>query len=177
MKLCAAKAAACAARRGFTMLELVVVLSLLTIITAAVVPLYAKSMSAIQMRNARNDFVALLSFVQERAVSDSREYRIYLDTEKGGYWVSAHTATEDRQKIFEDVEQAFGRERLLPPYLELDRVKAPKDRKRGVHYIGCYPNGASDRVQLTFKDTRNRRRRFRVRTEGVMGKLRVEDKW
>jgi len=160
--------------RGFTLLELIVVLSLLAILSAAVVPLYGQSMSAIQLRDARNDFVALLSFVQERAVTDSREYRVYIDSETHSYWVGYHAATEEEEKVFKDVAAEYGRERFLPEFLELDRIKAPEDRELNVHYIGCYPNGACDRVEVTFTDTRTWGRQFSVATEGVMGKISVE---
>ena len=111
--------------RGFTLLELVVVMALLAIITAAIVPLYGNSMAHIQLRNAQNEFVALLSFVQERAVAESREYRVYIDDEAGVYWVMYEEGYDKKndEKVFTEVEADFGKEQSLPKYLVLEGVK------------------------------------------------------
>ena len=68
--------------------------------------------------------------------------------------------------------------RTFPANLKLDRFKGPKSResRSSYHsrYIGCYPNGSSDRAELTFVDKRARKRAFRVTVLGVMGKIEVK---
>ena len=163
------------ATTGFTMLELIVVLTLLVLITGAVVPLYVNSMGAVQIRSSRNNFISMLTFVQERAVAESLEYRVYIDSEQDSYWAMYLEAVEDDKKIFAPVEAEWGREQFFPDYLHFDRVKARKDRERHAQYIGCYPNGACDRATVVIQDERDRERRYEISTLGSLGKFEVED--
>lgn len=160
--------------QGFTLLELVVVMTLLAIISAAVVPIYANSMAAIQMRGAGNDFVARLSFVQEKAVAESCEYRLYIDDKAGTYWVAVLTGTEKGEKVFEPVDADYGRRTTLPEFLKLERIKARKDRELKAYYITCYPNGACDRAKVRFQDERSQKHHLEIETLGTMGKIDVK---
>ncbi len=160
--------------RGFTLLELIVVLSLLAIITGALVPLYGSSMATIQMRSVQSDFLALLTFTQERAVAESREYRLYLDEKEGTHWVMRFARIEDNEKVFEPVKAEWGRLTHLPKVMEFKGIKARKDRDRAAQFIGCYPNGACDTVSVTLSDTRSRKRQFTIETLGTVGKVEVD---
>jgi prepilin-type N-terminal cleavage/methylation domain-containing protein len=65
---------------GFTLMELIIVLTIIVIMSAAVVPVFGPSMAKLQRDHAVRDFVATLRYAQERAVTDTREYRLALDT-------------------------------------------------------------------------------------------------
>lgn len=159
---------------GFTMLELVVTVALLAIITASIVPLYANSMNTIRMRNARSDIVSMIAFIQERAVAESREYRLYIDEQEQLFWVEFEVGEDAEGKQFLMVEEEYGRLQRFPGNLEIERVRARRDRTVDADYIGCYPNGASDIATLTFRDTRNPREGFELETLGSMGKIEVD---
>ena len=159
---------------GFTLLELIVVLSILTIITSAVVPVFSSSMATIQLRSAQNNFVSTLVFVQERAVSESLEYRLYIDDDEGCYWVMALEGFEDDEEVFSQVESSFGQVQYLPAFMKIDRLKAREDRARRAKFIGCYPNGACDRASFILQDTRGRDRRIEIETLGSLGKIRAK---
>lgn len=159
---------------GFSLLELIVVMTLLSILTAAVVPVYVSSMAAIKLRSAQNNFVAMLAHVQQTAVMEGREFRVYIDDDEMCYWTSAYVGEEDDEKIFEDIQADYGRLKYLPEGLEFDRVKARKDRENNAKFIGCYPNGACDQVEIVLRDTRRRGNRYEIRTVGALGKIEVE---
>ena len=161
-------------KAGFTFLELLVVVTLLSILSAAVVPLYGASMAGLRLRSVQNDFISLLSFVQERAVVESREYRLYLNESEGSYFVMYLAEHDGRRKIFEYVEGDFGVEQFLPEYIKLDKVKAREDRDVRMHYIACFPNGACDRATIAIQDTRSRSRRVEISTLGSLGKFEVK---
>jgi len=147
---------------------------LLAIITGAIVPIYSNSMATIQLRSAQNDFVSILVFVQERAVSESLEYRLYIDDEEGSYWVMFLKGFDKDEEVFKQVKADFGKKQYLPTFMSIDRLKAREDRKRGVRFIGCYPNGACDRASLTIRDTRSRGRKITIETLGSLGKIRAK---
>lgn len=161
--------------RGFSLLELVVVLSVVGILSSLVLPVFVRSISSMRVQNAQNDFVAALAFAQERAVSESREYRVYLDPRENAYWIARHVGFKGDEKIFEPVEERFGAHRHFPDRIELERPRARRDRAQdNAYYIACYPSGATDRTTLRFRDTLDRRRMMTVRTEGVAGRIAVE---
>lgn len=156
---------------GFSLLELIVVLTILSIITAVVVPIYNNSMAHVQLRDARNSFASMIAHVQERAVSESREYRIYIDDDKGAYWVMRLEGMEKEEKLFRPAPGELGKRAFFPAYLRIDRVKARKDRQEKAYYISCFPNGASEQATVSFRDERSRQRAFRVAILGAMGKI------
>ena len=158
---------------GFSLMELIVVLTLITVIAAVVVPLYSSSMAQVQLRDARNSFVSLITHAQERAVAESLEYRVYIDDKEGAYWVMRLAGMDKDEKIFKPVSGEFGRKMFFPPYLRVERIKAHKDRERRAYYIACFPNGASDRATVSFRDERNHSRAFRVATQGARGRVDV----
>lgn len=163
--------------KGFVLIELIVVMAILALITACVVPIFRSAMHDIKIRSARSNFVSTLAFTQEKAVAESLQYRLYMDERAGCYWVEQLIGYDKKgDKIFEPVEEDFGREQFFPAFYTLQRPRAPRDRQRGAYYLTCYPNGASDRVTLTFRDGADRRRRFTVETLGVMGKIKLEVK-
>ena len=159
---------------GFTMLELVVSVALLAIITGAIVPIYANSMNAIQQRNARHNFVSLITFIQERAVAETREYRLYIDQREQVFWVEFQIDEDLEGKHFVMVEEDYGRLQPVPRNLEIQQVRARRDRSANAQYIGCYPNGASDIARVVFRDTRDFRSGFEIETQGSMGKIEVK---
>lgn len=161
---------------GFTLLELIVVVTLLGLITAAVVPLYGRSMSAVQARSLRNDMVSLIGFVQSKAVSESVEYRIYFDEKRQVYWVMRFDGfDEDNEKTFAAVEAEFGRETALPRNYVFDRIDAHEDRQMHAPYIACFPNGSCDRATIKLKNVRERNRSVSLETLGAMGKFKIDE--
>lgn len=160
---------------GFTLLELIVVLSLIALITAAVVPVYTSSIGSLQARNARDDFSALVVFTQELAVRQSREFRVMIGRKDRAYWVEYLADTDGEEKIYEPVVEPWGAEQMLPEYMEFGRVKARQDRGAGGYYIGCYPSGGCDIAEVEVKDTRERARSFTVKTTGVAGKVEIKE--
>jgi prepilin-type N-terminal cleavage/methylation domain-containing protein len=161
------------ARAGFTLLELIVVMTLLAIISAAVVPVFGGTLQRLQLRSAQDNFVSTLAFAQDMAVRNSREYRLYVDPEEGSYWAMYVIEENLEDKVFEFVTERWGQTQYFPEYLEMRRPRLNKDRELDAYYIACYPNGACDRAKIRLDDTRDRRRHFEVETLGSMGQFEV----
>jgi len=158
---------------GFSLLELIIVLAMISIIAGMVAPMFGATMSSIQFRNARNDLIGLIQFVQEIAVRDSREYRVYLDKRENTYWVERLVEHKGTTKVFEPVTEFWGQKTRLPDYVELTQIRARKSRGGNELYIGCYPNGASDVAKVTIQDKRRRGRLMRLEVSGALGRVDV----
>ncbi len=160
---------------GFTLLELIVVLTLIGVITACVVPIYAGSMNAVATRGARSDFISKLRFIQELSVRESREFRMCIDDENSTYWVERLAGLEDNEKVFQPVEEDYGVETRLPDYLKITRVKARKLRGSNTYFIACHPNGACDAASVTMTDGRLRGGGFTIEVAGTLGRVEVKE--
>ena len=89
--------------RGFTFLELIVVLSILAVITAIIVPIYGASVSALSVRGARGDFTATIYYLQELSIQQSRELRLYVDERAGTYRAEGWISGMGDDKLFEPI--------------------------------------------------------------------------
>jgi prepilin-type N-terminal cleavage/methylation domain-containing protein len=162
-------------RTGFTFLELVVVLALLAVISAMIVPVYVRSMNAIQMRSARNGLIGTLRFIQELSVKESREYRLYVDAKNGSYWVMRMAKVVQGEKNFEPITEAWGAETKLPDRFVITNIKARKEGKEKALFISCQPNGASDQAVITVRDGSAKNRNYKIVVHGPMGKIEVQE--
>lgn len=159
---------------GFTFIEMIVVVTLLAILSAAVVPLYGHSVRALQARSARGDFVALLFFAQELAVRESREVRLCIDDREGTYWLEGWTGGLGEEKTFEPLTegQNSGLHRF-PESSHLSRVRARDDARRNVKYIACMPNGGCDRASIRISGESRGKGDTTIATTGVLGGVEI----
>jgi len=159
---------------GFTFLELIVVLSILAVLTAIIVPVFGDSVTAMKRRSARGDFVAQLYFVQELAVRESREMRLYIDTRRGAYWIEGWVSGHGDDKIFEALaNHSQGGVRYFPEQIKIGRIQARTDRGRKVHYIAFLPTGACDKASLQFANGARGEGSTTIATTGVLGGVEV----
>ena len=160
--------------RGFTFLELLVVVSILAILTAAIIPVYGASLSAMQRRSLRGDMVAAIYFLQELSIHQSRELRLLIDTRKGAWYAAGWTAGMGEEATFEPLdERSLGSPQSIPDSLAVSQVKARRDRESGLDYIAFYPNGACDPAEIRFGPRRGGDATFTIETTGALGEVRV----
>lgn len=160
---------------GFSLLELIVVLLVLSTLAAAVVPIYGGSVQAIRMRGFHSNFVQFITYIQERAVTDVREYRLYIDDKEKTYWVMEHTGWEKDKKVFDMARGDLAGERQFPASVVVSRIRGEKDRDRDGYYMTCFPNGSCDRIKIYLNEDGDRRRQVIIETTGVLGKVDVDD--
>ena len=159
---------------GFTFIEMIVVVTVLAILTAVIVPVYGNSISAMKARSARGDFVAVVLFAQELAVRESREIRVCLDEAEGAYWIEGWVSGFGEDKVFEPVvDGSRSGVRRFPDSIALTQVRAREDRKRDLHYIACFPNGACDRARITLGGVERGEGAVTIATTGTLGGIEV----
>jgi type II secretion system protein H len=164
------------ADRGFSLLELIVVLVVLGIFLGMVVPMFRSSLASMRGDSAVREFISLLKYAQERAVSDGVEYRFYLNHQEGTYWVARQTNDLSKEDTFTTLQETVKGKRWLPDGISLRRPEAQRDRKAKAHFVAFYPNGACDYATLKLrKETaRFRKDTITVSTKGRLGQLKVE---
>lgn len=100
--------------RGFTLLELLMVMLLVAMVLAAAVPSLRLFAGARPVLNTAARLVAMTDYARSQAVSEGREYRLNVDFEKGSFRFTARNTGG-----FENLGKEFGREFLLPEGVEM----------------------------------------------------------
>jgi len=159
---------------GFTLMELIVVMTIIALLTAAVVPLYQGSLTRVRQDRATRDFVAYMKYAQERAITDGTEYRFYFRDEQRDYWVMRLDKVEAGEKHFVYPEDGAVEVKQLPEGIEFERPKARRDKDREAHFVAFYGTGACDYATINLEtgsgdeivlETKGRLGRFEAKEE------------
>jgi len=154
----AARAAASARRpaRGVTLLELLIVLSLMAVIAAMVVPIFSGGVSTAELKGAAREVAAGLRVARSEALATRRETRVVLDLEHRSFEI-------ERDK----------RTHTLPREIELKLFTAQSDLVNDrVGAIRFFPDGGSNggRVTLAVGE-----RKFNVDVDWLTGRVAILD--
>lgn len=71
--------------RGFTLIEVIIVLVLLAIVAAIALPTFQRLVVNSPLKTAARDLMAEIALQKERAIAESRQYRIVLDLNNSSY--------------------------------------------------------------------------------------------
>ena len=178
-------------RKGFTLLELLVVLVIISIMAAFVGPRIAGSMSSLTLKTAAKKVAASLRYARSQATSESRPYFVLFDTDKGRLTIKpGQTATkEDKEKEAAEGEQDPGtseeiaddnpiKDRFkvyaLPEGVRFDKVISDENEAASdIFQIVFFPNGGSSGGEVLLENDRGRR--YNISVDFVVGTVRLEE--
>ena len=152
---------------GFTLMELMLVMTLLAVMSVMVTPIFQGSLSGARAEHSMRDLYAAMKSAQARAVTEGVEHRIYLQPEKNAYW-SAHAAYSPEGEIgFEPLAGRSGEVVELPRDLMMEKPKARPGREGGTYYFSFYPSGGCDVASMSVSFSDNARRKYFFETTGT----------
>ncbi len=122
--------------KGFTFIEVILVISILGILTAISTPLFRRTFDDLQVRNFCRDVSKLSKYVQERAIMEQMIHRIDFDADNNEYWVSIAKDPLNPEKFIR-LNNKFGRMRRFSSNIVLECVKP--------HAV-FYPDGRADEL-------------------------------
>ena len=142
--------------RGVTLLELLIVLSIMAILAAIVVPIFGGGVSSGELKGATRELAAGLRLARSEALATRKETRVMLDLEARTFQVERDARTH-----------------TLPRQIELKLFTAQSDivnEKTGA--IRFFPDGGSNggRVTLTAGE-----RKFNVDVDWLTGRVAILD--
>ena len=130
-------------RRGFTFLELIFVITLLTILAAVTLPQFRRSFDSLVLQNFVSDFTSLAMYAQAKAVSGSSKTSVDFDLPQKRLLTEDLIVLQDPSG--ENVDQWLtGKVKAIP-----DSVLV--DLKEGTGKIVFYPDGTSDSADFEIK--------------------------
>lgn len=160
---------------GFTLLELVVVLSLLALMTAAVMPIYQGALSKVKAEQSIRDLIARMKYAQAMAVMEAIEHRVYFRPKENAYWIARLAVTQDMETVFEPLRNVHGDYTVLPSTLRMEKPRARLDREAAAYFISFFPSGACDRATVRIAQRKARHKYYEISTTGTLSQLQVKE--
>jgi general secretion pathway protein H len=131
---------------GFSLLELIVVMTLIGIIAALVPPLMTNSLTNLKMKTTGKEISASLRFARNQAISTKQPHFFFLDMDSKKYWLSASQQQSDVSNQA-PVLKKTNLEKTIDNEIELEGFKNNRESdkiiKEGIISVDFYPQGNS----------------------------------
>ena len=158
-------------KRGFTTIELMVVMVIFVLMSTAVVVSMAPALSDARLRSGTRMIVSVLNYARSYAVAHQTETRVVFDRIENGIMVEAKMRDEKGEEGLVPLTTSVGKYRRLPRGLELAPVEKPGTDEEE-DFIGFTQIGQSERAAVVITDSKGRLRRIIV--DGITGRCMVE---
>ena len=152
---------------GFTLVELMLVMTLLAIMSMTVTPIFRSSFSGVRADHAMRDLLSAMKGAQAAAITQAVEHRVYFEPDENQYWIARAAFTREGGIEFEILDSRDGRYIELPRDVELERPEARRGQKGGTYYIAFYPSGACDIAFVFVALTDDSRKSYVFETTGT----------
>jgi len=142
--------------RGFTLLELIVVLALMAVLMTVVPPMISSALPGTQLKSASRELAASLRYARNHALTAREEATLTLDVEKHSFKMTG------REKSY-----------AIPENLKIEILTAESETKgENIGAIRFFPDGGSTggRITLSYGE-----RAFGVDVDWLTGKVRILD--
>ena len=141
-----------AARRGFSLIELMVVLLIIAVLSAMIIPAMHGTYEDALLRSTARRLVDVLNLANSRSVTLNQVFYVRLDTKEGKYLIEPQHRASAAAKQLAAFEGVFDRRVSV----ELRRVEASgaesAESERDLARITFYPDGTADGRELLLRD-------------------------
>jgi hypothetical protein len=152
---------------GFTLLEMIFVLFLLSGMLLLVVP---RIVTGDNLASTGRQFIGVLRTLQNWSIGLQKPVKLYVDLDKGTYWVMVVEGTEEKVPFNTEWE----RPRALPESIRfIDVAVGSSKRMSGRMDLSVFPNGRIDPVTVHLADAGNNL--LGIAVESVTGAIRTSD--
>ncbi|MBI3582656.1 MAG: prepilin-type N-terminal cleavage/methylation domain-containing protein [Nitrospinae bacterium] len=146
-KICNLQSAICNLR-GFSLLELIVVMTIIGIIAALVPPLMTHSMTKLKMKTTVKEISASLRFARNQAISKKATHFFFLNIDSKKYWLSEKPYIPSQSLTEEEkMKRGINLIKTIDDEIEIEGFKSNMDSdktiKEGVVSVKFYPQGNS----------------------------------
>ncbi len=156
---------------GFTLIELIVVISLISIIIFVSVPRFHNKTLPDNTKKVARWIMVTSQSLKEKSFCNQKLYTMHVDMESRRLWVTDGSTSE------EDVLKTGQKGFMIPDDVEVLDVEFPGDNKiiSGLADICFYPDGHSDMALIHIKDDDNNQLSFLI--EPFLSKVKLYEKY
>ena len=129
---------------GFTLIELILVMLVISIVVAMAAPSLRGWSHGMNVRNSAEEFVALTRLARSQAISDATTYRLNVDVTAGQYWLTQQSGND-----FVEIASDIGRKYSVPSGGHIEMTNA---QSSGSTYFDFSPTGRADPGNVTISD-------------------------
>jgi prepilin-type N-terminal cleavage/methylation domain-containing protein len=129
---------------GFTLVEMLLVVTLIGVMAAIAVPRYSRSFEHLKVRSAAYDVAAALEYAQAVSVLQDRRLRVTFGANGDECDVVADEFSSDESPIGDSY-------RRLPEGVKVDMLDFLDPFLSGRRYVGFRPSGECDRCVISVK--------------------------
>lgn len=175
-------------RRGFTLVELLLVVAIALIAAGIAVPLFSRSFQGSQLRSAARQVVMTAKYARSMSVLRQQYMAILFDKQAGSIEVVSiadRRALAARDRFLDGQAENTAEETSAKPIRSEIRKPLPSDIKiasfstrandraiEDIYWVNYYPNGMAEGFTLELEDRLGKR--ARVRIDGISGDAKVE---
>jgi general secretion pathway protein H len=146
--------------KGFTLLELLIVVLIIALVLAVSYPALSRGSTALHLRTTARDVLNTFRYAREKSVTEQTAMRITVDREK-------------QKLILTNDLGENGREYFFPHDVRMQRIAlAGKVTDEGSVVIRFLPNGSSDNAEILIRSETGSS--FRIIADPITGGARIE---
>ena len=135
-------------KRGFTLVELMVVIALMAILAAVILPEMRGTFDDATLRSTARKLVSALNLAHSRAVTLQQLHRVVFDPSAGQFTVE-RTARSDEGKGYVALTDVPGGSGQFAKQLKVD---VRKNAEAEGTTIAFYPDGTADAAEIVLRD-------------------------
>ncbi len=159
-------------RQGFTLLELMVVLVIITLVTGTVMVSLEPMLADARIHGASRSVIAAFNYARSFAVAHQSDTWVYFQLSPGGLDVRASTTDDQGQSTITPVTTPAGRFRQLPDGIDIVLVDKP-EAPGADPTVQFTADGQAEHVRVTLEDGKGRQQCITL--DPVTGRCVVED--
>ena len=139
--------------KGFTLLELMLVIVVMGIMAAASLPAFSGVFAETRLRTATSGLASTVNFAGRLAVTERLGCRVNCRLEEGSYWLTVEKDPVSSPGTYSKLEGHLGRVRLLPQGIKLTKLSTPRGvSSEGEDYILAQPDGKMEKALLHLRN-------------------------
>jgi len=164
--------------RGFTLLELIIVMMILGVMVALAIPSFVKFYKQQESQQMVATISRVFRFAQQESILKREVRTVGIDFEQNAYFIKADPLPGDYRS-----EIRMRHKTRLPKGFEFKSllyVWQEKEERSERGFFSFYPNGTADKVKLVIRqfnpETGRTRNHFVLRTNDLTGRVNVWEK-
>jgi general secretion pathway protein H len=150
--------------RGFTLLELLIVLVIIGIGAAFIAPTVARSLTNLKLKTATKQLAAVLRYARSKAVSSKNTTQVIIDIDNARY---SAEISQDKSST-----ENTGTSAAFPSSVRFKQVKLGEEiHESGLVQLLFYPKGNTSGGEIILEN--DRYRQYRITIDNLTGKVKI----